>query len=90
MKTFFGALALAFAVPAAAQSAPAVGPHAGHSQHQQQAAPGSAHGQMNDARMMEMCKDPKASAEMKAHCAEMMKQHGQHKPAQQPQTQHAH
>ena len=32
MKTIIGALALALAVPAAAQTAPAANPHAGHAQ----------------------------------------------------------
>jgi hypothetical protein len=32
MKMIFGALALAIAVPAAAQTAPATDPHAGHAQ----------------------------------------------------------
>lgn len=102
MKTLIGALALAFAVPAAAQSAPAADPHAGHAQHQQQTANAPAqHGGADHARMMEKCKDPNASAEMKAHCAEMkahcaemMKKHGQHQAApaqsQAPHAQHAH
>lgn len=34
MKMIFGALALAFAVPAAAQTAPVADPQAGHAQHQ--------------------------------------------------------
>jgi len=34
MKMIFGALALALAVPAAAQTAPAAEPQAGHAQHQ--------------------------------------------------------
>ena len=84
MKTLAGALALAFALPATAQTAPAADPHAGHAQH----------GKMDHAKMMEKCKDPTASAEMKAHCAEMMKHHGQHHPAlAQPeakQPQHSH
>jgi hypothetical protein len=36
---------------------------------------------MDHAKMMEKCKDPKASAEMKAHCAKMMKEHGKPAPA---------
>jgi hypothetical protein len=36
MKIILGALALAIAVPSAAQTAPATDPHAGHAQHQQQ------------------------------------------------------
>ena len=34
MKTLIGAIALAFAVPAIGQTAPAADPHAGHAQHQ--------------------------------------------------------
>lgn len=100
MKTLFGALALALAVPAAAQSVPAADPHAGHAQHQQTASAAAQHGKVDHASMMEKCKDPKASAEAKAecakmmaHCAEMMKQHGQHQAApaqfQAPEAQHS-
>lgn len=94
MKTLFAALALAAALPAAAQTAPAAAadPHAGHGQHH--TAPSDAQAQMDHARMMEMCKDPKASAEMRAHCAEMMKHHGHQQAApaegQAPQPQHSH
>lgn len=94
MKTLFGALALVLALPAAAQTSPVAHPHAAHAQHQQQTAPASTHGKMDHAKMMEKCKDPNASAEMKAHCAEMMKHHGQHQAApaqpQSPHAQHSH
>jgi hypothetical protein len=40
MKTIISAIALTFAVPAYAQTAPAADPHAGHAQHQ-----GMDHGQ---------------------------------------------
>lgn len=41
MKLFIGAFALAFAVPAAAQTAPAQADHSAHSQHQPGNAPAS-------------------------------------------------
>ena len=67
MKTIiFGAFALALAVPAAAQTAPATDPHAGHAQHQAAAAQkGQQH--QDHAKNME---------EMHKHCQEMMKHHG--------------
>ena len=37
MKMLIGAIALALAVPAAAQTAPATDPHAGHAQHKDMA-----------------------------------------------------
>lgn len=84
MKTLVGAVALALAVPATAQSTPAADPHAGHAKH----------GATDHSKMMEKCKDSNASAQMKAHCAEMMKKHEQHQPAsakpQVPQSQHSH
>jgi hypothetical protein len=68
MKTIiFGALALAFAVPAAAQTAaPAADPHAGHAQHQA-ADPKGGQQHLDHAKQM---------AEMHKHCQEMMKHHG--------------
>ena len=66
MKTIiFGALALAFAVPASAQTAPAADPHAGHAQHQAAGQKGQQH--QDHAKHME---------EMHKHCQEMMKHHG--------------
>ena len=65
MKTIiFGAFALSLAVPAAAQSAPAADPHAGHAQHQ---AAGQQSQQHQD--------HAKKMAEMHKHCEEMMKDH---------------
>jgi type IV secretory pathway VirB6-like protein len=66
MKTIiFGAFALAFAVPAAAQTTPAADPHAGHAQHQAAGKQGQQH--QDHAKQM---------AEMHKHCQEMMKHHG--------------
>ena len=66
MKTIiFGAMALALAVPAAAQTAPATDPHAGHAQHQAAGQQGQKH--QDHAQNME---------EMHKHCQEMMTQHG--------------
>lgn len=66
MKTIFlGAFALALAVPAAAQTAPAADPHAAHAQHQASAQKGQQH--EGHAKNME---------DMHKHCQEMMKQHG--------------
>lgn len=80
MKTIIiGAFALAFAVPAVAQTAPAADPHAGHAQ-----APAAApHGQQHQdhaKHMAAMHKDMAAMhkdmSAMHKHCQEMMKQHG--------------
>lgn len=80
MKILFGALALALAVPAAAQTAPATDPHAGHSQHQQKGTAGQHGGMGHDhAKMMEECKKAAAEGKCKEHCEAMMKQHA--KPA---------
>jgi Spy/CpxP family protein refolding chaperone len=58
MKMIFGALALALAVPAAAQTAPATDPHAGH--HQQMEMDHSKHQQgMHDG--MDCCEKMKQS-----------------------------
>lgn len=86
MTMFLGALALALAAPTAA---PVAGSHAGHAQHQ---APKSGEAPMDHSAMMAACKDPKASAEMKAHCAEMMKHHAPAEPAgtSAPHAQHDH
>ena len=66
MKTIiFGAFALAIAVPASAQTAPAADPHAGHAQHQ--AAGHQGHQHQDHAKHVE---------EMHKHCQEMMKHHG--------------
>ena len=77
MKILFGALALALAAPAAAQTAPA-DPHAGHAQHQHGTA--GQHGTMpaghDHAKMMEDCKKAAAEGKCKEHCEAMMKQHG--------------
>lgn len=64
-KIVFGAFALAFAVPAASQTAPATDPHAGHAQHQGAAQQGEQH--QDHGKHME---------EMQKHCQEMMKHHG--------------
>ena len=82
MKTVIGALALILAVPAAAQTAPATDPHAGHAQHQQQGqADHTQHGQMDHAKMMVECKKAMAEGKCKDHCEAMMKQHGAAAPA---------
>ena len=60
----FGAFALALAVPAAAQSAPAADPHAEHAQHQAAGQQGQQH--QDHAKNME---------EMHKKCEEMMKHH---------------
>lgn len=66
MKTIIiGAFALAFAVPATAQTAPAADPHGGHAQPQSAAAQGQQH--QDHAKHME---------EMHKRCQEMMKHHG--------------
>jgi hypothetical protein len=68
MKTIiFGAFALALAVPAAAQTAPATDPHADHAQHQAAAAGQQGQQHQDHAKNME---------EMHKHCQEMMKHHG--------------
>ena len=74
MKTVIGALALLFAVPAAAQTSPATDPHAGHAQHQQPQQ-GSQQGH-DHAKMMDGCKKAMAEGKCKEHCEAMMKQHG--------------
>lgn len=66
MKTLIGAIALTFAVPALAQTAPAADPHAGHAQHQ---AAGQKGAQQHQDHAKQM-------AEMHKHCQEMMKHHG--------------
>lgn len=66
MKMIIGALALALAVPAVAQKAPATDPHAGHAQHQAVAQQGQQH-QGHAKQSMD---------EMHKHCQEMMKHHG--------------
>lgn len=77
MKTVFGALALVIAAPVAAQTAPAAqNPHAGHGKPSQVPSGHAGHSKMDHAKMMELCKDPKQAAAMKAHCEEMMKAHG--------------
>ena len=66
MKTIIiGALALAFAVPVMAQTAPTADPHAGHAQAQTAAS----HSQQHQDHAKHM-------AEMHKHCQEMMNQHG--------------
>ena len=73
MKTIIiGALALAFAVPVMAQTAPTADPHAGHAQAQTAASQSQQH-QDHAKHMAAMHKD---MAEMHKHCQEMMKQHG--------------
>ncbi|WP_118858322.1 hypothetical protein [Sphingomonas mesophila] len=73
MKTIIiGAFALAFAVPAVAQTAPTADPHAGHTQGQT-AAPQTQQHQDHAQHMAAMHKD---MAAMHKHCQEMMKQHG--------------
>lgn len=64
-KIIFGAFALAFAVPAASQTAPATDPIAAHTQHQGAAQQGEQH--QDHAKNME---------EMHKQCQEMMKHHG--------------
>lgn len=73
MKIVLGALALALAVPAAAQTAPAANPHAGHGQHGQHGGDMAGH---DHAKMMEECKKALAAGKCKEHCEAMMKQHG--------------
>ncbi len=91
MKTVFGALALLLAVPAAAQTAPATDPHAGHAQHQQQGHAGHAqHGQMDHAKMMADCKKAMAEGKCKEHCQAMMKQQGTAVPAAKPDAHAGH
>lgn len=81
MKTIIiSAFALAFAVPALAQTAPAVDPHAGHAQGQA-AAQGQQHKDhampMDMAAMhKDMAAMHKDMAAMHKHCQEMMKHHG--------------
>ena len=62
MKILIGAIALAFAVPAVAQTAPAADPHAGHAQ--QQAVDHSQHKGMDHSQGKHDCKE----------CCEKMKQ----------------
>lgn len=78
MKTVFGALALMLAVPAAAQTAPATDPHAGHAQHQQQQGGGkqAAPAPHDHAKMMEDCRRAMAEGKCKEHCAAMMAKPG--------------
>ena len=74
MKTVIGALALIFAVPAAAQTSASTDPHAGHAKHQK---PQQGSQQSHDhARMMDGCKKAMAEGKCKEHCEAMMKQHG--------------
>lgn len=82
MKILFTALAMIVAAPAAAQTAPAVDPHAGHAQHGQPAKDDhSQHGAAHkdhmkccekgaDGKMMECCEKAKASGGKMDCCAE--------------------
>lgn len=71
MKTIFAAIAIAFAVPAAAQTAPAQG-HDQHQQHGQHGQHGSGHGDHKKGEMpCDMSKE-----ECRKACAEM---HGKDK-----------
>lgn len=75
MKTIIiSAFALAFAVPALAQTAPAVDPHAGHAQAQTAAPQSEQH--KGHAMPMDMAAMHKDMAAMHKQCQEMMKQHG--------------
>lgn len=87
MKTMIiGALAIAFAGAAVAQTVPAVNPHAGHAQGQAAAPQGQQH--LDHAKRMaamptsmtamhkDMAAMHKDMAAMHKHCQEMMKQHG--------------
>ena len=79
MKIFLSALALSIAVPAAAQTAPATNPHAGHAQHGEQQGDHSQHGGMaghDHAKMMAECMKAMAEGKCKEHCEAMKKQHG--------------
>ena len=76
MKTIIGALALALSIPAAAQTAPATDPHAGHAQHQAVAQQGQQH-QGHAKQSME---------EMHKNGQEMMKHHGKEHGAKSGKT----
>lgn len=92
MKTIIGAIALLIAAPAAAQTATATDPHAGHAQHQQGQHGGQDHsqhqqGQHSDHKSMDCCKDGKCCKKMsqqgkKMACCEHGEQkagaHGDH------------
>ena len=96
MKTVFGALALIFAVPAAAQTGPSSDPHAGHAQHQQHQSGGKqgAPPQHDHAKMMAECEKAMADGKCKEHCRRMMQHHGAANAApaksQAAEAQHAH
>lgn len=92
MKIFVSALALAIAVPAAAQTAPATNPHAGHAQHGQQQGTGGGHGGMaghDHAKMMEECKKALAEGKCEQHCKAMMDKHSAPAKTAQPADGHA-
>lgn len=78
MKIFLGALALAVAFPAAAQTAAASDPHAGHAQHGQQGSGGKHDGMdhHDHAKMMDECKKAMAQGKCEEHCKAMMEKHG--------------
>jgi hypothetical protein len=73
MKTILGAFALAFAVPAAAQTAPAADPHAGHAGHAapslQPAPSGNPSHDHHATKPSDCCKD--AAAKKGGCCKEM-------------------
>lgn len=70
MKIILGALALAVAVPAAAQTVPATDPHAGHAGHTTAPPPAPADAPTHDHHGMKMdcCKDEAAKKDC---CKEM-------------------
>ena len=73
MKIILAAAALAFAFPAAAQTAPAAG-HEHHQQHQHGQAAQGGHAEHSDAKKHEKC--DMSAEECRKRCAEM---HGEHK-----------
>ena len=97
MKMLIGAVALLLAAPAAAQTTPAAGPHAGHAQHQHQQK-GQDHSQHEasggDQKQMDCCKEGTCCEGMKAGekmacCAKHGEGHGDSQLSKQAHSGHA-